>query len=232
VQSAPIKYVGVWTHLANLGLVVAPGIDSVEDLEGQAVAVSSPGTTTAIYTDMLLREAGMDPETSVTRLNVGGQGEALSAFASGQVDAAIFGAPVTYTAVASVPGAKILIDYSEQDVAWPYAGIVTTDEMMDGDSDLIVRVLTALQAAAEAYQDPAQADRVKDVITTFTNTQDADIVTQAFDVAVRNIDPSLMPREEDHANVLEQLAITTPQAEDFPAQDMLDSSFAEQLDGN
>jgi ABC-type nitrate/sulfonate/bicarbonate transport system substrate-binding protein len=232
VQGAPVKYVGVWTHRANLGLVVSEDIDSVEDLEGKGVAVSSPGTTTAIYTDMLLAEAGMDPETSVVRRNVGGQGPALNAFVSGQVSAAIFGAPVTYTAVAKMPGAKILIDYSEQDFAWPYAGIVTTEEKISGDGELIEKVLAALQDAAKAYQDPAMADQIQEIIATFTSTTDPALVKQSFDVASEAIDPSLLPREEDHANVLEKLALTTREAADFDPAKMFDASFAEGLDGN
>jgi NitT/TauT family transport system substrate-binding protein len=232
VQKAPIKYVGVWTHKSNLGLVVAPGINSVEDLKGKAIAVSSPGTTTAIYTDMLLRKAGLDPATSVIRRNVGGQGAALSAFASGQVKAAIFGAPVTYTAVAKVPGAKILIDYSGEDFAWPYAGIVVTKSTADKKQDTISRVLAALQDAAKAYKDPAKADQIVAIISKFTSTTDLTLVRKSFDVAVAGIDTSMLPQEADHKNVLEQLAFTNPAAKGFPAADMVDKSFAEKLHGN
>jgi NitT/TauT family transport system substrate-binding protein len=232
VQKAPIKYVGAWTHRSNLGLVVAPGINSVEDLKGQAIAVSSPGTTTAIYTDMLLRKAGLDPATSVVRRNVGGQGAALNAFVSGQVKAAIFGAPVTYTAVAKLPGAKILIDYSLEDFAWPYAGIVVTNSTATEKQDMVNRVLAALQDAAKAYKDPAKTDQIIGIISKFTSTTDLALVRKSFEVAAAGIDTSMVPREEDHANVLEQLAFTNPAAKGFPAADMVNKSFAEKLDGN
>lgn len=231
VQGAQIKYVGVWTHRSNLGLVVSGDIDSVEDLEGEAVAVSSPGTTTAIYTDMLLRDAGMDPATGVVRRNVGGQGAALSAFASKQVKAAIFGAPVTYAAVEKLPGAKILIDYSQEDFAWPYAGIVTTTKYGQENAATVTDVLSALQEAAAAYKDPAQAEEIMDIISTFTSTTSADAVKKSFDIAAEQIDPSLQPSEEEHQNVLTELAYTTAKARDFKAADIFDDSFLEQADG-
>lgn len=230
VQGAKIKYVGVWTHRSNLGLVVAPGINSIKDLKGQSVAVSSPGTTTAIYTDMLLRDAGMNATKDVVRRNVGGQGAALSAFASGQVKAAIFGAPVTYTAVEKVKGAKILVDYSKQDFAWPYAGIVTGDKYAKGNPETISNVLAALKEAAAAYKDPAQADKIMSIISKFTSTTGAAAVKQSFDVAAKEIDVTLAPNVEDHQNVLTQLAFTTPAARGFKASDIFDSSFLEAAD--
>lgn len=227
VQGAKLKYVGEWTHRSNLGLVAAPGIDSVKDLEGKTVAVSSPGTTTAIYTDMMLREAGLDPEKSVVRRNVGGQGAALSAFASGQVKAAIFGAPVTYAALAQVKGSKVLIDYNQHDFAWPYAGIVATEAYTEKNAKTITNVVAALKEAAAAYQDPAQADKIKAIISKFTQTADRDAVNRSFEVASKAIDPTLLPLAADHENVLEQLAVTEPAAKKFTASDMFDTSFAE-----
>ena len=232
VQGAKIKYVGVWTHRSNLGLVVAPGIDSVKDLKGQPVAVSSPGTTTAIYTDMLLRDAGMNASKDVVRRNVGGQGAALSAFASGQVKAAIFGAPVTYTAVEKLDGAKILIDYSKEDFAWPYAGIVAGNDYAKGNPETISNVLAALKEAAAAYKDPAKADDIISIISKFTSTTGTAAVKQSFDVAAKEIDVTLTPNAEEHQNVLTQLAFTTPAARDFEATDIFDSSFLEAADAD
>jgi NitT/TauT family transport system substrate-binding protein len=231
VQGASIEYVGVWTHRSNLGLVVAPGISSVQALKGKAVAVSAPGTTTAIYTDMMLRGAGMDSATSVVLRNVGGQGAALSAFASGQVKAAIFGAPVTYTAVSKVPGSKILIDYSKQDYAWPYAGIVTTDSYAAKNSQTVVKVLAALQEAAKAYQDPVKTASILPIIAKFTSTTSQAAVKKSFELAAKDIDVSLVPVAADHQDVLTQLALTTPQAKGFPPAKLFDSTYAEQASG-
>ncbi|QOC93399.1 ABC transporter substrate-binding protein [Micromonospora craniellae] len=227
VQGAPIKYIGTWSHRANLGLVVAPGINSVQDLAGKAVAVSSPGTTTAIYTDMLLREAGLDPATGVVRRNVGGQSAALNAFVSGQVSAAIFGAPVTYTALANLPGAKLLIDYAEQDFSWPYAGVVVTNDYADRNETTVRAVIAALKEAAAAYQDPANEGRIIDIIATFTGTSDKELVKRSFDVAVAQMDPALTPSLADHKNVIEQLAHTTPQASGFDPAKVFDVTFTE-----
>lgn len=231
VQGAKIKYVGVWTHRSNLGLVVEPGIDSVEDLKGKAVAVSAPGTTGALYTDMLLRAAGMHEE-DVVRRNVGGQGAALSAFASGQVKAAVFGAPVTYSAVENLPGAKILIDYSKEDFAWPYAGIVTLNGYAEGNSETITKVLAALKEAAAAYKDPTKSAEIISIISKFTSTTNPEAVKQSFDVAAKEIDVTLTPRLEDHQNVLTQLAFTTPAARGFKASDVIDPSFLENTDAD
>jgi NitT/TauT family transport system substrate-binding protein len=231
VQGAEIKYVGVWSHRANLGLVVAPGVKSVADLAGQPVAVSAPGTTTALYTDRMLRDAGLDPTTGVVRRNVGGQGAALTAFASGQVKAAIFGAPVTYTAVASLPGATILTDYAAQDYAWPYAGIVAANGYAQDNRATVEKMIAALSEAAAAYKDPNLTPQILTSISEFTQTKDPDLVRKSFDVAAAQIDVSLRPVVADHQHVIEQLAFSTPQAAGFDATKLVDSSFTAAASG-
>ena len=227
VQGAKVKYVGVWSHHANLGLVVSPGIDSVADLKGKSIAVSSPGTTTAIYTHMALADAGLDPEKDVIQRNVGSQGAALSAFASGQVQAAVFGAPVTYAALSKVADSKLLIDFSKQDFTWPYAGIVASDDYTSKHSDTVKDVLAALQAAAKDYKDPAKADQIKAVISKFTQTTGAS-VDRSFEVAANEIDATLTPAAEDHRNVLTKLAATTPQAADFDVSKVFQDTFVKE----
>jgi NitT/TauT family transport system substrate-binding protein len=231
VQGAAIKYVGVWCHRANLGLVVAPGIGSVGELAGQPIAVSAPGTTTALYTDMVLRGAGLDSATGVVRRNVGSQGAALNAFASGQVKAAIFGAPVTYTAVASVPGATIQTDFSTQDYAWPYAGMVATDKYAQQNRGTVEKVIAALREAAAAYKDPALTSQVLTSISQFTHTTDQDLVRKSFDSAAAQMDLTLRPVVADHRNVIEQLAFSTPQAAGFDPAKIVDMSFTEATGG-
>lgn len=225
VQGTSLKYVGVWMHQANAEIVGAPGINSMKDLKGKPVAVSAPGGLSGQLTDKALRDAGLDPTKAVVRRNVSGQAAALSAFASGQVKAALFGGPQAYVALDKVKGAKVLVDFTKENYAWPGVGVVATGSYIKNHSKTIRSVVAALKEAAAAYQDPAQASKIKAVIAKFTQIDDQSVITRSFDVVSKSIDPTLVPRAADEANVLMQVAYTEPKATKFSPADMFDAGF-------
>lgn len=70
-------------------LVSESGIDSVADLEGQNLAISSPGGFDALLFRYLLQEEGLDPSSDVSQSQIGGSPERTQALLSGEIDAAI-----------------------------------------------------------------------------------------------------------------------------------------------
>lgn len=227
VQGADLKYVGVWMHRTTAAIVGAPGIDSITDVKGKPVAVSAPGGLSGIFTDKGLRDGGLDPKKDVVRQNVAGQAAAMNAFVSGQVKAALLGGPQTFSALAKVKGSKILLDFADGDFQWPGVGIVTTGSYIKKDAEAVQNVVAALQEAAKAYQDPAQADKIKDIISKFTQITDDSVITQSYEPVAKLIDPSLVPRAEDEENVLKQIEATSPAAKKFTGADMFDPKFTE-----
>jgi NitT/TauT family transport system substrate-binding protein len=225
VQGADLKYVGVWMHQVTASVVGAPGIDSIEDLKGQPVAVSAAGALSDMFTTIALRDAGLDPNKDIVRQNVQGQAGALSAFASGQVKGALLGGPQTITVLDQLKGSKVIAEF--EDYPWSGVGVVTSGSYIDEDTETIQNVIAALQEAAAAYQDPEQASRIQEIVSDFTKVEDPAVITQTFDVVSRLIDPTLVPRPADHENVLDQIAVTEPAAKKAAASDIFDPSFTE-----
>lgn len=84
------------------------GIRTVADLRGRVVSVGSPGSGTELIADRVLRSAGIDPRSGITRqaLSVG---ESAGAFKDGKLDAFFWSGGVPTPAVqdlAATPGVR------------------------------------------------------------------------------------------------------------------------------
>lgn len=95
----------------NFALVAlrSKGVKSIADLKGKVVGVSSPGSPSQAYLNLLLTHAGV-PVDSVSVAGIGMGATAAAAVEHGQVDAAIlFGSAIT-ALQARMPDAAMLAD--------------------------------------------------------------------------------------------------------------------------
>jgi NitT/TauT family transport system substrate-binding protein len=224
VQGAEMQWVMEWVHTPNLIMVTNESIESVEDLRGKPLAISAPGTTTAIFTDKVLREAGLDPARDVVQVTVGGQGEALAAFSSNQVVGAIFGAPVTFTAL-KTEGSKALVDYTEG-YLWPYSGLSLTDSFLEAEPEAALRLVEAFLETIEVFK--ANPEVAMAVISRETNTPDMDLVKLGYDQAVAVMDDDAVPLRETAQAVLDELSFTQPAAEGFDVSKLYNDTLVKQ----
>ncbi|MCR9087771.1 MAG: ABC transporter substrate-binding protein [Rhodobacteraceae bacterium] len=73
----------------HYAVVSTPGIDTLEDLRGQAIATSGPGGFNGMLFRYMLTEAGIEPEVDVAIVPVGGSSERAAAIMAGQVQATV-----------------------------------------------------------------------------------------------------------------------------------------------
>jgi NitT/TauT family transport system substrate-binding protein len=73
----------------HYAVVSTPGIDSLEDLRGQAIATSGPGGFNGMLFRYMLTQAGLEPEVDVAIVPVGGSSERAAAIMAGQVQATV-----------------------------------------------------------------------------------------------------------------------------------------------
>lgn len=132
-------------------VVGAPGMNSIEDLEGKRVAVTS-GSNFDFFLDSALASAGV-PDLPFTRVNMEPI-EGQAAFVAGAVDACV---PLATSrslifdarpdAVLTVDGGKLPADFpSILDV------IMTTQPYIDANKDMLVDMVAALHGPTVAFQ--------------------------------------------------------------------------------
>src|SRR5438067_932383 len=66
MQGAPVKAIMYYYNTTLFELVVAPEVQSIENLRGKALGTSSRGSTEEVTAGVLLRQTGLDPAQDVT----------------------------------------------------------------------------------------------------------------------------------------------------------------------
>jgi NitT/TauT family transport system substrate-binding protein len=109
-RGADIKVIGCNWLVVPHGLFVRGGINSVADLKGKSIAVSSPGSFPELVARSVLEKANV-PVGDVTFAAMGSDTDRYKALAAGVVDAAIVSNE--YTPIAAKAGIKELVPGSE-----------------------------------------------------------------------------------------------------------------------
>lgn len=137
----------------------APLSERLKNLEGLTVGISSPGSTTDNLARLVATEAGLDPDSQITIVPLGGVPEATDAMVEGRVDAAISVLPVS--AGAEAEGAIALFDFGQDFESLNvviFSAILANDSWLADNRDTAVRFLTAVARALDAIEeDPAAA---------------------------------------------------------------------------
>lgn len=124
------------------------GVNSIEELKGKTVAVTS-GTSAEIILNLALASAGMSSEDlELVEMDANG---IVSAMVSGNVDACATWSPGTTTIMDSLGDKGIMLannsDYVDQ-VTFP-SSFITTQKYADENHDVLVRFTRALQNASD-----------------------------------------------------------------------------------
>ena len=97
----------------NYVLVGTDDIDSVEDLAGKTIGMSGPAGFDALLTRFSLNDVGLDPETDVNFVQIGGSPDRAAALLAGRVDAATIGLDDWFDLAEQAEGVKIVQYMSE-----------------------------------------------------------------------------------------------------------------------
>lgn len=126
----------------------AKGVNSIEELKGKKVAVTS-GTSAEIILNLALKSAGMSQD-DIEMVEMDANG-VVSAMISGNVDACATWSPGTETIMTGLKDNGIMLannqDYVDQ-VTFP-SSFITTQKYADANHDILVRFSRALQKAAD-----------------------------------------------------------------------------------
>ena len=124
-------------------LVGASGINSIADLKGKVVALSSRGGLQDIIMQRMLASAKIDP-TQVTTITIAGQTALITALKTGSVAAALLNPPYNFFAYRE--GLNNL-GFSGSFVRLPSTGIATLGETLERSPDQVRRLIRAIAHA-------------------------------------------------------------------------------------
>jgi ABC-type nitrate/sulfonate/bicarbonate transport system substrate-binding protein len=153
LKGMPLRLLAVTNRYPLLGLVVRKGINSVGDLRGKKLSVSSFGGAVYGAALYLLRNNGLRPKEDVSLLAGGTNSARIALLKQGLVDAALITAPDDLRALASGEGYRILVDVGS-DYRLPWGGISASQNKIRRDPVEVEKFLRAVLRGVRAISDP------------------------------------------------------------------------------
>ena len=185
LKGMPLRLIAVTNRQPLLGLVVRKGINSVSELRGKKLSISSFGGAiygAAVY---LLKSHGLRPKEDVVILAGGSNSARAAALKQGAVDAALLSSPDDIRAAGE--GFRILLDVGS-DYRLPWGGVSTTVAKIRGNAPEVEKVLRAVLRATRGITDAHNKDDVTGWIGKFFKLDRA-----MSDEFYRRLVPSLSP---------------------------------------
>lgn len=203
---------------------VRPEIQTLDDLRGKKVGVSSLGSSSDTATRISLRAQGLDPDKDVTIVAVGSLENRMAALANGAIDAGLASPPETLGLEDG--GMHPLFDLSTLDVPPLAQTLMVKRSTIAAQHDLVQRTVNAM-VAGTALQKKDRAVSQK-TLTKWANITDQRALDVAYDYwtnRILRVPPTLHPAEWQ--GFVDELANRNEKARGFDPASMIDTSFVE-----
>jgi NitT/TauT family transport system substrate-binding protein len=175
VRGINVRTAMVFVDKPLLDLVGAPGVNSIRELKGKPVGISSRGGLHDVSMRRILSGSDLDP-AQVAILTVGGQGAMFAAVKTGRISAGLLNPPFNF--IANREGMKSLA-FAGNFVRLPSTGIVTLTGVLDRSPDQTRRLLRGLtRARTFAKENKA---KVLPILKRNLRVDDDDLVSRIYD---------------------------------------------------
>jgi NitT/TauT family transport system substrate-binding protein len=164
IKTPQLYFIGGVVNIFPFTILSKPEIQRPADLRGKKIAISRFGSSSDVAVRTAIERHGMS-DKDVVILQVGGQSERFAALRSGVVDAAIVSPP--FNLVGRKLGFKEVIDVSETGVAYAHQQIVARKDFIDGQPDLVMRILRATIEGMGYWKDPSKREVVTQSVAKF-----------------------------------------------------------------
>lgn len=156
-QGSPIKFIYTWIGGFNWGYMCHPdsGIADAKDLEGKII-VSSPGNAGLAAHPIFVEKAGLDPD-KMQELTLVDGGAMVPTVLTGKADCEL-GGMADHVPLWIAEGVEpIVIRMDSYGVGGPATGVITHQDMIDNNPDLVARMVRALFRSQMACQEDPEA---------------------------------------------------------------------------
>ncbi len=221
VRGINVRVVMLFVDRPLLDLVASPEINSIAELKGRVIGISSRGGLHDVTVRRMLQQSGADP-AQATLLAVGGQGAMLAAVMSGRISAGLLNPPHNFLAYRD--GLKNL-GFAGAFIRIPSTGLVTTRERLERSPDQVRRMVRAL-ARARAFARESKAQAVP-ILKRFLKLEDEDLVAKIYDYHKRAETPDGKIDMALAAETIRDARQTEGITREIPVSQLFDFSYLE-----
>jgi len=207
-------------------LVVRPDIRTVADLKGKRVGVAGFGLGAHRGAQIMLAKLGLNPDTDVTMLQIGGDPTRLAALLSGTIDASVFNPPLHKRAAEA--GMRVLANIEDMGFSVQASALVTTDRFTKKNYDLTRRAVRSIIESIHLIK--TNPEITKRSIRKYLRFKDDRDTEEAYQIMRDTLARKPYPTVEGVKTVLEELSPKLPAAKTAQPRDFMDTRFIDELD--
>jgi NitT/TauT family transport system substrate-binding protein len=226
LQGADPILIASFSNSLQYRLVARPDIRTVADLKGKRVGVAGFGLGAHRGAQIMLAKLGLNPDTDVTMLQIGGDPTRLSALLSGTIDASVFNPPLHKRAAEA--GMRVLANIEDMGFSVQASALVTTDRFTKKNYDLTRRAIRSIIESIHLIK--TNPEITKRSIRKYLRFKDERDTEEAYQIMRDTLARKPYPTVEGVKTVLEELSPKLPAAKTAQPRDFMDTRFIDELD--
>lgn len=226
LQGADPIIIASFLNSLQYRLVVRPEIKTPAQLKGKRIGVAGFGLGAHRGAQIMIAKLGLNPDSDVVMLQIGGDPTRLSALLSGTIDASVFNPPLYKRAVEA--GMRVLANIEEMGFPVQASALVTTEQFVRKNPDLMRRAMRSI--IESIYVIKSNPELTKRAIRKYMRFRDDRDTDEAYQI-MRDVTPRKpYPTVEGIKTVLDELALKVPAARTAQPREFMDTRFIEELD--
>lgn len=198
-------------------------VQSLGDLRGKTVGVSSPGSSSDIATRVGLTQEGLNPNTDVSIVAVGSQANRSAALLSGAIQGGLDQPPSSVAEVRQ--GLHVLFDMTTFNLPTTNNSLVVTRAYLNAHRDLVQAYVDGFMDSLKQEQSDQQG--LDDVIAKYLSDSDPNDQAQTIQFANEIFANPPMPAPEQFQDAVSQLSPTDASVSDVDLNHMIDASLVQ-----
>lgn len=224
LKDTDIVRLGVTTNSLGSSLVTRPNVTSFSQLKGKAIGIGSRGfSSLEVRLSQLLLEKGLNPDTDVKFLPLGGGPPArVAALEKEVIVAAMITPPFDYVAVRS--GMKI---FAQIDAPLIAGGINVMKPYAAKNRDTLMRFLKGYMEAVHFVVN--QKEETIRVFADYLNTRDPDVLNRFYEEISSRAEKELRPNPKSVRFLLDFIGGRYPKAKSIGENEFTDLTLLDEL---
>src|SRR5499433_453533 len=219
ITGLPVKVVACFVPVPVFALVARPEVNSVQELKGKTVGISTFGGLSIFGARVIAKHFGLDPDKDIKFVAVGAVEGRFIRLTQGQIDAAILAPPLD--SEAKKKGFNILAR-AEDILIFPETGLVTGVKKIQEKPDEIKRVIRA-GIKANRYVRGNRDGTIQFIMEWLKVNKDVATATYEGVVKVYNEDPNVC--EKGLRVMIEERKTTLKVNREVPLSEVADLSI-------
>jgi NitT/TauT family transport system substrate-binding protein len=223
VRGLGVKLVTIISSSPQYDLVARPEIQSISQLKGKTIGISSRGGAIDLITQLILTKNGVTPNKDATLMVIGSQGELMIALKTGLIAAALITPPQQQMLYRD--GMTKLAYAGDYLATYPNGGIGATEEKIKKDPAEVFAFVRGSLRGLQYYK--RNRPEAIDILSKHLKIADRTLAAQAYDHTVGRVTTSGYEGEAWMKGAIDFTKKSLGVSKDIPSSQVFDFSFVE-----